>query len=83
MIYSPGMRKPHRRPVNLTESSLSRLIYSRGYTHRRLAERVGVDRTYISHMVRGQRAPSMKRAVVIAKALGVTLDQLQKRLKEA
>lgn len=76
------LRPPHRRPVNLTVSPLSRLIYRRGYTHRRLAERVGVDRTYISHMVTGKRAPSMRRATLIARALGVSLDQLQRTMKE-
>jgi transcriptional regulator with XRE-family HTH domain len=85
MIYSPNMarRKPHRRPVNLTSSPLSSLIYRRGFTHRRLAEKVGVDRTYISHMVTGKRAPSMRRAVLIARVLGISLDRFQKVLKEA
>lgn len=34
--------------------------------------------TYFSKMARGQRSPSLERAKVIAKALKVSLDDLQR-----
>jgi hypothetical protein len=34
-------------------------------------------------MVTGKRAPSMRRAVLIARVLGISLDRFQKVLKEA
>ena len=45
-----------------------------------LAERCGLDRTYISGIERGKRNVSLQNIEVIAKALGVTLSALFKRL---
>ena len=58
--------------------TLPELLKRRGLTHRQLAEKTGFHYTYFSKMARGQRSPSLERAKVIAKALGVSLDELQK-----
>lgn len=40
------------------------------------ADKCGLDRTYISGIERGRRNVSLRNIEVIAKALGLTLDQL-------
>ena len=45
-----------------------------------LAERCGLDRTYISGIERGKRNVSLQNIEVLAKAFGVTLSALFKRL---
>jgi len=54
------------------------LLQRAGHTHRSLGEKTGFHYTYFSKMARGQRSPSLDRARIIAKALGVSMDTLQK-----
>lgn len=58
--------------------TLPDLLRRAGHTHRSLGEKTGLHYTYFSKMARRQRSPSLDQAKVIAKALGVTLDELQK-----
>jgi len=58
--------------------TLPELIARAGHTHRTLGEKTGLHYTYFSKMARGQRSPSLERSKIIAKALKVSLDVLQK-----
>jgi len=52
----------HRRAKDLTQEAL--------------AEKAGLDRTYLSDIERGVRNPGIKNVVLIAKALGITPSKL-------
>ena len=45
-------------------------------TQERLAEKAGLDQTYISGIERGLRNPGIKNVVRLAKALGITTAKL-------
>lgn len=47
-------------------------------TQEKLAERAGLDPTYISDIERGLRNPGIKNVAKLAKALGVTTSELCK-----
>jgi transcriptional regulator with XRE-family HTH domain len=49
---------------------------SNGLTQEKLAERAGLDPTYISGIERGIRNPGIKNVARIAEALGLTTSQL-------
>jgi len=49
-----------------------------GLTQEKLAELVGVDRSYIGYVERGQRNPSVGVVRLIAKTMGVSLRELFK-----
>ena len=53
---------------------------ARNLSQEALAERCGLDRTYISGIERGKRNVSLQNIEVLAKAFGVTLSALFKRL---
>lgn len=63
--------------------TLPELIRRSGHTHRSLADETGLHYTYFSKMARGQRSPSLDKAKRIAKALGVTLEELQRTWQKA
>ena len=46
-----------------------------------LAERAGLDRTYISGIERGVRNPTLLSSLKVAKALGTTIEELYKGIK--
>jgi transcriptional regulator with XRE-family HTH domain len=46
------------------------------FTQEKLAERAGLDPTYISGIERGQRNPGIRNVVRIAKALALTTAEL-------
>jgi transcriptional regulator with XRE-family HTH domain len=56
--------------------SVKRLRETKGFTQENLAERAGLDRTYLSDIERGTRNPGVKNVVCIAKALGVSASRL-------
>lgn len=49
---------------------------ARGLSQEELAFRVGVHRTYLGGIERGERNPALKNIAAIAKALGVDLPEL-------
>ena len=52
---------------------------ARGLSQRELAERAGVSSAALGTYERGTRAPSLANAILLADALGVTLDQIAGR----
>jgi transcriptional regulator with XRE-family HTH domain len=48
------------------------------FTQEKLAERAGLDPTYISDIERGLRNPGIKNVARLAKALGLTTSELCK-----
>jgi transcriptional regulator with XRE-family HTH domain len=52
------------------------LRLEKGLSQEELAFKVGIHRTYIGGIERGERNPSLKNIAAIAKALGVTLSDL-------
>ncbi len=49
---------------------------AREFTQEKLAERAGLDSTYISGIERGLRNPGIKNVAKLAKALGLTTAEL-------
>ena len=45
-----------------------------------LAKAVGVDRSYVGRILRGEKVPSLEVAGRLARALGLTLDELIKKI---
>ena len=52
------------------------LRVGKGLSQEELAFKVGVHRTYLGGIERGERNPSLKNISAIAEALGVTLSEL-------
>jgi transcriptional regulator with XRE-family HTH domain len=59
---------------------ISRLRKRLGWTQAVLAEKVGVDRSFLADVERGKRNISILNLALIAEGLGVTLAQLFSRL---
>jgi transcriptional regulator with XRE-family HTH domain len=58
-----------------------RLLREReGWTQVVMAEKVGIDRSYISDMERGKKNVCLPTLEVLAQAFGMTISQLLKRL---
>lgn len=49
---------------------------NKGLTQEELAEMVGVDRSYMGFIERGERNPTLDKIEKIAKALGVSIKRL-------
>jgi transcriptional regulator with XRE-family HTH domain len=52
------------------------LVHERGLSLRKLAGKTGIHYSYLCHMGRGRRMPTLERAMKIAKALKTTPDHL-------
>jgi len=52
----------------------------RRWTQLELAERLGIDRSYISDMERGKKNVCLPTLEIIAKAVGLTISQVLKGL---
>ena len=55
---------------------LKELRLARGLSQEELAFRVGIHRTYLGGIERGERNPSLRNLAAIAKGLGVSLSEL-------
>jgi transcriptional regulator with XRE-family HTH domain len=51
-----------------------------GLSQEALADKCGLDRTYIGGIERGERNVALRNIAVIARSLGVSLSDLMKRL---
>lgn len=60
----------------LVGRNLRRLRLALGISQEELAYRAGIDRVYMSELERGRRNPSLLVLTRLAKALGVTLNDL-------
>jgi transcriptional regulator with XRE-family HTH domain len=58
--------------------NISRFRDKAGLSQDKLAEKADLDRTYLSGIERGVRNPGIKIVIRLARALGVTVDQLCK-----
>ena len=58
--------------------NVARIRAERGFSQDKLAEKADLDRTYLSGIERGVRNPGIKVVIRVARALGVTVDQLCK-----
>ncbi|MCX6969305.1 MAG: helix-turn-helix transcriptional regulator [Verrucomicrobia bacterium] len=56
--------------------NVARLRAAKGFSQEKLAEKAGIDRTYVSGIERGVRNPGIKTVLQIAKALGVSITEL-------
>ena len=59
---------------------LRELRKARGFSQEALADRCGLDRTYISGIERGNRNVAVRNVELIAKALGISIAELMKGL---
>jgi len=59
---------------------IRRLRKKRGWTQAEMAERVGIDRSFLADIERGKRNVSILNVALIAKGLKVSLAQLFSRL---
>lgn len=69
--------------ANITERfgvRLRALRHKRGWTQVEMAERLGIDRSYISDMERGKKNVCLPTLEIVAKALGLSISQVLRRL---
>jgi len=57
-------------------NNIRELREAAGMTQGELAGRAGVSRPYLSNVENGAAEPTVKKAAAIARALGVTVDEL-------
>jgi transcriptional regulator with XRE-family HTH domain len=60
---------------------IKELRLAKGLTQEMLAAKIGVDRSYMGFLERGERNPSLEVILKIAKALGAKPDELLKEIK--
>ena len=51
---------------------------SQGFSQEAFADRCGLDRTYVGGIERGERNVALRNIEVIAKAIGVSIEELMK-----
>jgi len=62
--------------LKILGESISSLRKKQGLTQEQLAERSGLDSTYISGIERGVRNPSFKSLVCLAKGFGISVSEM-------
>jgi len=62
--------------VRAIHARIAQLRAEAGLSQEQLAEKLGVDKTAISHWEQGKAAPRMSRIAEVAEALGVSIDAL-------
>ncbi|MSU57465.1 MAG: XRE family transcriptional regulator [Pedosphaera sp.] len=68
----------HDKTLTAFGRNVARIRDNRGFSQDKLAEKADLDRTYLSGIERGVRNPGIKVVIRLARALGVTVDQLCK-----
>ncbi len=76
---SRSPRKPRARKL----PDLHTLIASRGISQRRFSADLGVDESYVSHVLRGSKQPSFRLATKMADALGIPLGDFRVMLERS
>ncbi len=77
----PGMicKMPARdKALTAFGRNVARIRDARGFSQDKLAGKADLDRTYLSGIERGVRNPGIKVVISLARALGVTVDELCK-----
>ena len=59
---------------------MKELRVQQGLTQQMLADKIGVDRSYLGFLERGERNPSLEVIIKISKSLGVKPDELLKEI---
>ena len=57
--------------INQSAQALRTWLESTGTTKADLAERLGLDRSYLTHLTAGRRVPSLRVAYALADACGI------------
>lgn len=73
--------KPTQPHVNVTArfgQKLRRMRLDRGLTQTRMAEELGIDRTFLSDLECGRKSLTLPTLATIARGLGMTLSELLK-----
>lgn len=65
------------RPPHLDDgaNALWDWLERRGMTQRQMAEKVGIDHTYLNHILCGRRKPGLGTAIRIERATGVAVEE--------
>lgn len=81
--YGPHLDMGSTKDLNAAFAEVLRQLRERaGLSQEALAEKSGLDRTYISLLERAQRQPTLKTLVRLADALGTSLSALSKKVEE-
>lgn len=62
--------------VKIIQNNIKKYRLAKNLTQEKLAELCGISHDYISEIERGKKTPSLKRLILIAENLNVTLGQL-------
>jgi transcriptional regulator with XRE-family HTH domain len=76
MVMAKTPTDPPTRIRKILAVNMKRLRAEREYTQEDLAFEAGLDRSYIAHVERLKRNPSLDNVAKIAKALGVEVYEL-------
>lgn len=70
----------------MIKTNLTKILVSRGYTHKSFAEKIGKDRTYITRLANGKHMPQVDTVIKILEALNVKFEEVwyreEKKSKE-
>jgi transcriptional regulator with XRE-family HTH domain len=80
MVMAKTPTNPPTRIRKILAVNMKRLRAEREYTQEDLAFEAGLDRSYIAHVERLKRNPSLDNVAKIAKALGVEVYELLRPL---
>lgn len=77
----PAPRRGTKGPRDSSPAGRAIRLLIKNLSIREVAKRAGIDNGYLSRALAGQRRLSMPLAARLAKALGMTLDELYDRLE--
>ena len=77
IILSHNFRMANSTVENI-KNNIKKYRIARGLTQEKLAELCDISPDYISEIERGRKIPSLKRLIIIAEQLNVTLGDLEK-----
>ena len=60
----------------MIKTHLTKLLGDNKYTHKTFAEKVGIDRTYITRIANGKIMPTVETIIKILTALNVKFEQV-------
>ena len=60
---------------------LNGILYKKGYSKASFVKRTGIDRSYVYHILAGEKRPSRDKLLIMSLALELELDEVQYLLK--